>query len=225
LARYQNTRGASFAGWLANGGLLINTRFGETNQVHRVAQPGGAREQLSFFDEPVMQATAAPPRGRPGFAFGQDTGGSEFWQILHFDLDSREIRRLSAGGETRNERPLWNHAGSAIAYSTTQRNGRDIDIHLVGLDGKPSRPLLEDEGAWFPVAFSRADRRLLVIRYVSINDSRPEIVDIASGVRTPLFDAMAPASYGQLDFAPDGAGVYYTSDENSEFRQLRHRDL
>jgi hypothetical protein len=36
LNRYQTTRGASFAGWLGDGGIFISTRFGETAQAHRV---------------------------------------------------------------------------------------------------------------------------------------------------------------------------------------------
>jgi hypothetical protein len=42
LGRYQHTRSASFQGWLADRReMLILTRFGDTNQVHRVAFPGG----------------------------------------------------------------------------------------------------------------------------------------------------------------------------------------
>ena len=48
LNRYQNTRGAGLAGWTKDGCLLISTRFAETAQVHRVCQPLGMREQLTF---------------------------------------------------------------------------------------------------------------------------------------------------------------------------------
>ena len=33
--------------------MLINTRFANTPQVHRVVSPGGARTQLTFAAEPV----------------------------------------------------------------------------------------------------------------------------------------------------------------------------
>lgn len=42
-------RTATLLGWHpGDRSLLIATRFGNTNQVHRVARPGAAREQLSF---------------------------------------------------------------------------------------------------------------------------------------------------------------------------------
>ena len=70
LNRYQNTRGASFAGWLDDGSMLVTTRFAETAQAHRVRMPMGAREQLTFFPEPVASVTAAPAPGADGFVFG-----------------------------------------------------------------------------------------------------------------------------------------------------------
>ena len=49
LDDYMNSRGASFVDWLPDGGLLIATRFGDVEQLHRVVMPLGAREQLTFF--------------------------------------------------------------------------------------------------------------------------------------------------------------------------------
>lgn len=220
LARYQNTRGASFAGWLPDGGILVGTRFADTNQVHRVAAPGAAREQLSFEAEPVL-APAARPGNQAGVLFAMDSGGSEFWQLHHLDLESRELVRLS-DGRSRNERALWSNRGDRIAYSTTRRNGRDSDIHVVGLDGV-SRPVLEAEGTWYAAAWSPDDARLLVLRYVSIADSRPHLLDLADGSLTPLQDDDARIGYGAMAFAPDGEGWYYLADEDDDVRRLRWR--
>src|SRR5687767_15988605 len=41
LRRYQFARGASFAGWTADGRITISTRFGNTNQLHVVEKPMG----------------------------------------------------------------------------------------------------------------------------------------------------------------------------------------
>src|ERR1700726_612979 len=56
LRAYQNARAASFQDWLADGTILIATRFRRTAQIHRVAFPGGAREQVTFYDEPIADA-------------------------------------------------------------------------------------------------------------------------------------------------------------------------
>jgi hypothetical protein len=49
-ARYDDSRSARFLSW--NPGkreMLITTRFADADQIHLVRNPGGAREQLTFF--------------------------------------------------------------------------------------------------------------------------------------------------------------------------------
>jgi hypothetical protein len=50
--RYTQYRTASMWSWLPQRReILIGTRFADTNQVHSVAMPGGARTQLTFFGD------------------------------------------------------------------------------------------------------------------------------------------------------------------------------
>src|SRR5687768_16504411 len=50
IHQYENTRAADFQGWHPDGnGILILTRFGNTDQVHSVSGPGSDRRQLTFF--------------------------------------------------------------------------------------------------------------------------------------------------------------------------------
>src|SRR5690242_19879096 len=54
LRQYQNVRTAAFRGWSPDGkGMLVATRFADTAQLHRVYEPGGRREQVTFFAEPA----------------------------------------------------------------------------------------------------------------------------------------------------------------------------
>ena len=85
--QYQNTRGAFLSDWHPSGeGILISTRFAETNQVHWVKTPGGARRQLTFFDEPVSGATVSPAADLNSAVIGRDVGGSELYQLFLFDF-------------------------------------------------------------------------------------------------------------------------------------------
>ena len=64
VGRYTESRAATFQGWHPGKiDMLITTRFGETNQVHRVAMPGGVRAQLTFFPDRVDGATFDPVKG------------------------------------------------------------------------------------------------------------------------------------------------------------------
>lgn len=117
LRRYQNTRKATLVGWASDGkSLLVATRFGSTQQIHRVRMPGGAREQLTFYDEPISEAVSDPKRA--GFIFGKDVGGSEFWQLYRFDDTTRNITLLT-DGKSRNSGPIFSTDGRRLAYSST----------------------------------------------------------------------------------------------------------
>ena len=221
LDRYQNTRPSNFAGWASDGELLIGTRFGETSQVHRVRAPLGMREQLTFHKEPVSSVRAQPGSNGRGFVFGKDVGGSEFWQLYHYDLESRSTRLLTDGGRSRNEQPIWSPDGRLIAWSSTARNGRDSDIWVRSLDGE-ARAVLTEGGNWFANDFSADGKRLLVQRYISINESQPGEVDLATGTLERFPVEGGKAAFGGLRYAPDGEGIYFISDENSEFRRLRY---
>ncbi len=224
LDQYRNTRSASLAGWLPDGsGMIISTRFADTSQLHLVSQPGGARRQLTFFAEPVGGASVNPRRQR--LLFARDIGGSEFYQLFDFELETGRYRMVT-DGTSRNLGGSWANAGDRFAYSTTRRNGRDTDIHLMAVaEPGSSRPLVEDSGSWGAGEWSPDDTRLLVMRYVSITESYPYVLDLATGTLKPLFVEGARVAYGDAVWSGDGKGVYFTSDEGSEFMMLRYFDL
>lgn len=58
VRRYTESRSAGFVEWHpVRREMLISTRFGNTPQLHLLKMPGGARRQLTFFNEPVGNAS------------------------------------------------------------------------------------------------------------------------------------------------------------------------
>ena len=219
--QYQQARGASLQGWLGDT-VLITTRFGDSAQVHRVAFPGGDRQQLTFFQEPVALARPAPD-GR-SFLYRKDTGGNEFYQLYQFDL-ATGTQRLLTDGKSRNEDALWSDRGDRFAFTTTRRNGKDTDIHVMAPGADASTPLVEREGSWSPLDWSADGSRLLVMKYISANQTELYVVDVAARAVTRFHPSERPIAFGSARFAANGRGVYYTSDEDSEFQRLRFEPL
>jgi dipeptidyl aminopeptidase/acylaminoacyl peptidase len=223
LRQYQNTRSAYLHGW-AGKALLVGTRFAEASQVHRLKQAMGAREQITFFDEPIL-AVYTTPANEGGFLYSKDVGGSEFYQLFYFDWATAS-HRLLTDGNSRYGSVVWSSGGDAFAYYTTERNGRSRDVHIQRLaDGQVTVALEEEEGAYSPLDFSPADDRLLVSRYLSINESRLYEIDLATGERRPLLDEDLSVAIGMASYDADGSGVYFTSDLGAEFVRLHHLDL
>lgn len=235
VGRYLEFRSASFMDWHPERReLLLVTRFADVNQLHIVAQPGGARKQLTFGADRVLSGVFEPREGK-ALVFARDVGGGEFYQLYRLGLDDGRVALLT-DGKSRNGEPTWAHDGARFAYTSTRRNGRDADIYVID----PAEPasnrlaLQVSGGGWQIEDWSHDGKQLLVQEYLSINESRLHVLNAATGVREEL--RLVPAgrySIAQARFSNDGAGVFVSTDAlpaNAEssaggFRRLARFDL
>jgi dipeptidyl aminopeptidase/acylaminoacyl peptidase len=227
VSRYTESRAAGLADWHpTRREMLISTRFANTAQVHHVAMPGGARRQLTFFDEPVGSASYEPAGGRY-FVFSRDAGGNEFSQLYRYDLADGAITLLTDGKRSQNGNLVWSQRGDRAAYTSTRRNGADRDLYLMDPANPATDRLVAERkgGGWSVTDWSPDDGRLAVIEYVSITKSNLHVVDVASGQVTAVTPADAAVAYGGAAFSADGRGLFVTTDEGSEFQRLAYLDL
>lgn len=229
LERYTEFRIAGFSSWHpTRREMLIVTRFADTYQVHLVKGPGAARTQLTFFPDGVYSGIAYEPVRGESFMFLKDVGGGEFFQIYRYDFATGDTTLLT-DGKSRNTDPRWSHQGDLIAYGSTKRNGKDVDIWAV----KPSDPasarlVSQMEGGGSTVFdWSPDGSKLLVIDSISAAESYVWMVDVASGKKELLTPKTGSdtVAYNNAMFSKDGKGVYMTSDLNSEFQRLVYLDL
>jgi dipeptidyl aminopeptidase/acylaminoacyl peptidase len=227
LAQYQNTRAAGFAGWDPAGkGMLVRTRFGNALQLHRVYEPGGRREQITFEAEPV-DGQFIPKATDEEMLLTMDLGGNENDQVYFFDRAHFRTHLLT-DGKSRNRIDAVRDDGGQIIIGSNQRNGRDTDLYLAD----PRQPgsmnlLMEVSGEFWGVAdWSPDGKRLLLVRFVSANEAYPAILDLATNQRADLpLPTQDKAAIGALAFAPDGKSAWIATDARGEFRQLARLDL
>jgi acetyl esterase/lipase len=226
LERYLHARQASFLDWLSDGGMLIATRFGDVDQIHRLASPLAMREQLTFYAEPISGARAPQNAGAEGFAFLKDEGGDENAQIYYYRLADHSARLLTHGKSLHGS-AIWSRDGERIAFYGNDRDGLSFDIYVadVGAGGTPRLLVGGSEDTWYPLDWSIDDRKLLLWKYFSVSESYLYIADVATGELTPLDTTNRKLGIRSARFAPDGRGVYVVSDEDGEFSQLHYVDL
>ncbi len=226
LKRYQSTRSAAFLDWTRDGKqIYISTRFGDVRQVHRVAFPGAARYQLTFFDEPVGSVQRQPEGDL--LIFTMDAGGSEYAQIFALDPASGDWKMLS-DGKSRNGAVLWSRDGKSIAYQSTRRNGRSNDIWMLPLDNPEQAGMVLEspDGSWWgPRDFSSDNSKLLVLNYISAAISQAVLLDLKNGGRQVLAGAARESVNLPQAFDADGKGFFLLTDRNGEFTQLAWQSL
>lgn len=224
LRQYLSTRAARFRGWAPDGrGLLVQTQFGSTYQLHRVYEPGGRREQLTFGEEPV-DGRFQKARTDGSLLLEIAKGGNENFQVWQRPGAFGAMRRLT-DGQSRNLLSSVDDGGHRAIVASNRRNGRDMDLFLVSLDdsGNWTELMRVENETWTVHDWSPDGQRLLISQYVSINETRPAVLDLATRQRTPLPalpDGASVAATTRLRFAPDGDAVYLSSDARGEFQQL-----
>ncbi|MBI3881590.1 MAG: S9 family peptidase [Verrucomicrobia bacterium] len=227
VGRYLEFRAAALADWHPQRReILISTRFADTPQLHLVKTPGGARRQVTFFPEPVAGGHFQPKDGK-FLVFSQDRGGSEFYQLYRFDLSDARVTLLT-DGKSRNGGAHFSRDGKWIAYTSTRRNGKDTDFYLMNPADPASNRLLAPvkSGGWSVQDWSHDGRALLVMEYVSINESYLHLVDTKTGAMRDLTPPGADkVSYGGAQFALDDKSIFVTTDSASEFQRLARLNL
>lgn len=188
-ARYANEREATFLDWLPDGSMLVSTRFADAAEVHRVAEPLGAREQLTYTPEPLAAAAARPTPAASGFAFLEDTGGNESAQVLYY--------------------PLVQQPGNPQLEAATGAVGAELGRGLdgVSLDGTPGDVRLISDGKSMHggLVWSKDGRELAFYgneRDESVYDIY--VADVSAGTRPRLLVAGQKGLWRPLDWSRDG---------------------
>lgn len=222
MRRYQTMRSASFQGWLADGSVLIKTRFGQTAQLHTVREPQAARTQITFLEEPVRGATVSPDGSQ--FVYATDVGGTELYQGYLSRVGGPGVQITDSG--TQNRAFVFSRDGRWLAWTRATSGQANWDVMLMRTDDPASRRVvLGGQGVMAPLDFSRDGKKLLLHNYISATASKRFVLDLATGKTTEINPTNDEVSYSGGRFTADGASVLVLSDQGSEFTRLVRFDL
>jgi len=224
VRRYTESRSASAVDWHpSRREMLITTRFGNTAQLHYLKNPMGARTQITFFEEPVGNATFEPNNGNY-FIFTRDVGGNEFAQMYRYDMSDGRSTLISDGGRSQNGNIRWNKAGNKILFSSTRRNGADRDFWIMNPMEPNSASLVMEVkgGGWNINDWSTDEKKLLVTEGLSVNESHLYMYDMAAKTKFEIgpLSKKEKVVNGSARFSMDGKYIFFITDFGSDFRRL-----
>ena len=228
VGRYTEFRAAGISSWHPiRREMLIGTRFSDTNQVHELKMPGGARKQLTFSTERSVGGSYRPRTGAY-FIFTRDFGGNEFYQYYRYN-PSDGTTTLLTDGKSRNTGWRWSNSGDQAVYASTRRTRQDNDLYIINPeDPKSDRLLMQLEGGgWGAGNWSPDDKKFLLSEFISANESYIWLVDVATATKTLITPkgGAEKVAYGGGTFSKDGRGIYVATDKDSEFARLTYIDL
>ncbi len=228
---YLNMAGVQFMGWHPQRReMLIATRDAGENatHLHVLSAPGAAPRALTRGSEPVYSGVFHPVTGQQ-VLFSQDKGGNEVYQLgrVHSEAPN-PVPILLTDGASRHTGPKWSRDGRLVAFLSPKRNGRDSDLYIMDpVRPQEARMLAQLEGGGWSIAdWSPQNEALVLLEYVSINESYLHLVDAGTGRRSAITPRGGQKiARGGARFGSDLATLYYTADADSDFLQLFKLDL
>lgn len=214
--------------------MLAIKRAGNVAQVHILKTPLGEVKQLTDFPDPVGGGSWEPNNGKY-FVFFKATGGNEIAQLHRYDLESGTVTRLTMNDKMRIGGGPWTHAGDRYLYTSVPTGGGTssetikTEFYTIDPTVPDSAKLLValDGVGWGAIDFSPDDKKLIIGKYVSANESYIYLYDIASGEKILLTpqEGSEKVAWNVGGFSKDGKGLYLTTDKGSEFARLVYMDL
>ena len=214
--------------------MLASKRAGNVSQVHLLTTPMGTLKQLTDFPDPVGGGNWQPTMGKY-FVFFKATGGNEISQLHRYDADTGKITRLTINDKMRIGGGPWTTAGDRYLYTSVPTGGgtssETIKTEFYTID--PANPdsakllVALDGVGWGAVDFSPDDKKLIINKSVSINESYIYLYDIASGEKTLLTpqEGSEKVAWNGGEFSANGKGIYLVTDKGNEFQRLVYMDL
>jgi len=232
MARFSSGSEARLLDWLSDGSLLVATREGGREQLQRW---NGTPPQPQALGAAVLQlrAAAAQPFHNDWVAAlassPEATGEGD--AALWLDALDGGAAKLLVEAAAHPGAPVWAHDGRRLAFSATLRAGETCDLYMLdtGASAGPRLIASGDTGAWQVLAWTSADRSLLVRHTISGRGDELLLVDVDSGaMRRVDAQPAATAGYahiGEARLAPDDRGIYLITNRGSDHDQLQYIDL
>jgi dipeptidyl aminopeptidase/acylaminoacyl peptidase len=172
--------------------------------------------QVTHHDDRVMLIRTSPVDA--SLAYGIDSGGDEHTQLRLIAPDGSE-RKLTDDPSVIHGWGGFSPDGKRIAFTANDRDPAHTDILVMNADGSDRRRVLAAEGPHEVGGWHPDGRRVLAYATPRDLESRPFLIDVASGTRSWL----APAGKRrvlQARWRKDGAGYWCLSDHGAEHLRL-----
>jgi dipeptidyl aminopeptidase/acylaminoacyl peptidase len=221
---WRSQRSKSLVGWTPDGSAVLvrARRWILDARLHTLSAPGESPEFLPEIPRNLAGVWSAP--GREYMVLGWDTDGDEQHRLYRWDLDGDDPVLLTSK-EERATFGAFEPGGTRIAYTSTRRNGADFDVYVMDpLDPTTDRRVLEVEGAWGVADWSPSADELLLVHALSNVATELFLLDLVAGTLDRVAGGGAARHVG-AQWSRDGTALYYASDRDSEFAEMRRLDL
>lgn len=223
ITRYLMVRGAG-ASAISPDGQLVAYLSDVTGvpQIWAVDAAGGAPRQLTYGRG--VNWLRASPDGRH-FLYGSDNDGDERVAMNLVSLDGTQERVVVEKSPAFRTFGAFSSDGRRFAYSSTERNGVDFDIHVADVETGETRRVLEGRFGFYVDGWQPGGNLLVVREVRGETGADLHLLDVATGKLTQIAAPRRPAAHDNIAWLPDGSGFYLRSEGDGNFAGIHFYDV
>jgi dipeptidyl aminopeptidase/acylaminoacyl peptidase len=218
-----NYRGASFSP--SKDKVLYSSDETGIFNAYALALGGPASEPVALTrstTESVFALSYFPSDER--FLYTADRGGDERNHVYVRELDG-SVTDVTPGEGLKASFIGWAHDDASFYVSTNERDPAYFDVWEIARDGYARQMIYENESGYDVHAISPDERWLALVKTHSTADSDIWLYDRTTRKMEHLTPHEGEVSNAPEAFTPDGASLYFTTDEGAEFKYLVRYDL
>ena len=218
--------GAAWGGFFSpdGGRLIFRSNESGSPQVWQLDLETGHVRQRTSHDERVTFAAHARGDGR-ALIFGSDVDGNERTQFYWLSQDDETARPLTSRPDAIHHWGGWSPDGRRIAFAANRRDPAYFDVYVQEVPDGEARLVLQHDGNNYPVGWAPDGRSLVVSRVTSSRNNDLFLLDPVSGDHRHLTPHPDEATYGGIDWSPDGRHLYLVTDLGRDRAALAVLDL
>ncbi|MCB1568776.1 MAG: S9 family peptidase [Xanthomonadales bacterium] len=154
----------------------------------------------------------------------RDHGGDELDHLFVIETDGSE-RDLTPGEGHKAEFIAFDHAGDAFFVTSNERDPKYFDLYRYDAKTYARSRIFDNNEGYQPEEISADGRFIALGKSRTTTDNDIHLLDLSSGKTQHLTPHVGDAQFAAQAFTPDGRFLYYTSNEGSQFMQLRRFEL
>jgi dipeptidyl aminopeptidase/acylaminoacyl peptidase len=213
---------------LSPDGRKILVSSDKTGVINAFAVPvdGGPPVQLTDSKVSAIRVIGWFPRDER-FLYTSDQGGDELTH-LYVQSPDGQVRDLTPGAKLKAELVGWSPDGRSIFFRSNERDPSLFDVYEMTLDGYERKLLFNNPGGFLPLGVSPDRRYVALAKSQRTSDADVHLHDRTTGktaLLTPDEPPGAQVENAFQAFSPDGASLYYTTDQGAEFKRLMRYDM
>jgi dipeptidyl aminopeptidase/acylaminoacyl peptidase len=191
-------------------------------QIWAVPAEGGFPNQLTYGRG--VNWLRASPDGRH-ILYGSDNDGDERVAMNLIDLDGTRERVVVEKSAAFRTFGAFSSDGRRVAYSTTERNGTDFDIHIADVETGATREVYRGRFGFYVEAWQPGGELLVVREVRGETGNDLHLLDARTGRLTTLFRPRRPAAYEHVRWLPDGSGFFLSTNQDGNFSEIHFYDI